>query len=869
MKQTYTKFLFGNLKRNSIFFMLFCCFWQGNAQSEPFQCDYNAYLFQYNDIYALDLASGSSYLVAEDITSGNINAAAYNSSDGYIWGYLSTPSRTIVRIGKNFQTESYNIPELPDSNNKYVGDISIDGIYYLRSGSSTYYSIDLNPESNEYLQFLNSHVLDKSINIHDWAFNAVDAKLYTVEKGTNHLYRITAETGIVEDLGEVPILSGLNYTYGAVYFDVDGNFYVSANQTGSVYMISNVQNAVNDGIISNIFAFGPSSSLNDGARCPTAPVPQEDCINGLDDDGDGLIDCDDPACSGISSCPVITPTSSGNNGGLESNDRLSGVIGRRNYQRAKKGYRFDQAKAKQIKKGPSYQKAGRFSKTNIPLSKFVPLGVIGETSTVESTPTDLLDLTNATDIYTVDYLTDNETMGALMVLKTENGVYEHSKFICDRFLGAELLSVSTIDIQGHSFIKSIIKQADGSIEYVLMLSARIDQGDAFVVESHWNIDAYHKGGTYYNFQVWANSIDDLSKLGEELLVLLQVHAPVADYISSSPPPVFVKSARYRSGAIEMELVNTNKSEQIQMVGGMKATETSDSEQITFEKKLLGYLDSVRVDTGSIFDFGFRIQNEKGDTPDDLFVADAPWGLDASWKTSTATLFEVFSNEEPYTGDGYLVERNIRLEGMTNDYIGVYRALDPKFAPVDLSQYNNMVFEASGTGPLRIKLLKGDGASYTAVVELKKDKNVFTLSSSDFLSEGNASKDFSDLKVISFELHTGSGEDEEKALVLEDVEFVNFDASPSFLVQDIRKAILMPNPMSLSSVLYFYEENAATFTFELYTVNGKLLTSHRIQGESKPGQNQVTIQRNKLDSGIYLYKLKSSSDRIWSGKLMVR
>ena len=41
------------------------------AQSEPFNCDFNAYLFQYNDIYALDLASGSSYLVAEDITPGN------------------------------------------------------------------------------------------------------------------------------------------------------------------------------------------------------------------------------------------------------------------------------------------------------------------------------------------------------------------------------------------------------------------------------------------------------------------------------------------------------------------------------------------------------------------------------------------------------------------------------------------------------------------------------------------------------------------------------------------------------------------------------------------------------------------------------
>ena len=51
--------------------------WKISAQSEPFDCDYNAYLFQYNDIYALDLASGSSYLVAENITEGNINGAGW------------------------------------------------------------------------------------------------------------------------------------------------------------------------------------------------------------------------------------------------------------------------------------------------------------------------------------------------------------------------------------------------------------------------------------------------------------------------------------------------------------------------------------------------------------------------------------------------------------------------------------------------------------------------------------------------------------------------------------------------------------------------------------------------------------------------
>lgn len=31
----------------------------------------------------------------------------------------------------------------------------------------------------------------------------------------------------------------------------------------------------------------------------------EDCTNGIDDDGDGLIDCDDPDCGGVGTCPEI------------------------------------------------------------------------------------------------------------------------------------------------------------------------------------------------------------------------------------------------------------------------------------------------------------------------------------------------------------------------------------------------------------------------------------------------------------------------------------------------------------------------------------------------------------------------------------
>ncbi|NJB37968.1 DUF6923 family protein [Croceivirga sp. JEA036] len=838
-----------------------------NAQSEPFDCDYNAYLFQYNDVYAIDLASGSSYLVKQDVTPNSINGAAYNSADGYLWGYYG--GRQIVRMGKNFDTDIYTIPEIPPTGMNYVGDIDLFGQYYFRAGGSTYYHVDLNPESPTYLTYMGSNTLSQSINVHDWAFNAADNMLYTVEKKTNRLYRIEVETGNVENVGEVPILSGNNYTYGAVYFDVDGNFYVSANQTGTVYIIRNVQNIVGGIMDSNVFAFGPASASNDGARCPSAPVPQEDCLNGIDDDGDGLIDCDDPSCSGVAACPVIQLASSGNNGGLESNDRLANLISKRNYYRAKSNYKFNPLTAKKVKRNKNYLRKGVYNPSAIELNALVPLNVIGESSTVESAPEDLLALTNASDIYAVDYLKGTETSSALMVIKTEDKVYEHSKFICDRFLGAQLLSVSTIQLREKDFIRSIIKQADGATEFALSFSARLNENNQFVIESHWNIDAYQEDTAYYNFQIWSNSVDDLLKLADEILNLLESNASIAAFASSTPPPVFVKSARYERGAVHMNVVNNNRSEEISLEGGIKRTETSETEQVGLQTALAGYIDTVAVETGNIFDFGFRISNTNGDTPDDLFVADAPWGVDDSQVGTTIHNYEVMQTEDAYMGEGYPVERNVNLSATTDTYVGVYRAMSPRFKAVDLSNYDNLAFKASGSGALEVQLIQGDGSFLTTTIDLTAEEQAFYLPANEFKTRNGGNGDFSSVKVVQFNMKSNSGAAENKQLALKAIEFTSASMPAPFVDKNLNKSIVSPNPMETEATLYFYDEVAGEYTLELFDRNGRNISSHTQEGSSVAGQNTISIARKGLQAGLYFYRVESSSKRVWSGRILVK
>ncbi|WP_299778956.1 T9SS type A sorting domain-containing protein [uncultured Formosa sp.] len=846
-----------------------------HAQDVPFNCDYNAYLFQYNDVYAVDLASGNSYVIATDVTPGNINATAYNPADGYIWGSLSTPEKSIVRIGKNFETTTFYIPELSNGNN-YVGDISTNGLYYLKGGGKTYHTIDLNPDSNNYGKYKDALQLSQSISNHDWAFNAVDNKLYTVEKKTNILYRIDAETGMVQSLGAVPILSGLSYTYGAVYFDASGRFYVSANQTGTIYVIQNVQDLNGSNTMeSNLFAFGPSSASNDGARCPTAPVLQEICDNGIDDDGDGLIDCEDPSCSGYSGCPVIQTiaSTSANAGGLESNNRLSDQISKRNFNRTKSNYTFNKNTAKQLKKLESYGNTAT-SRTAFQLSDFIPLEVINENIVVESSPDDLVGITNATQVYSVDYIRQDEAVASILVLETEDGVYEHTKYICDRLLGAELISVSTIEISEQQFIKALVKNSDGSLEFVLSFSAKSTPDNTnFEIESHWNLDKYEDHVGFYNFQIWSNSLDDLITLGEEVIQLVAVQKPISSYNNSTPPTVFVKKGTYRNGKLDLEIVNTNRSALVNFDGGLRTTETNLVDYVSTNINLDGnYISNIQVDAGSLFDIGFRIGDGVA-TPDDLFLSDGPWGYDDAAPTTTVTSYVVKANESTFTNDDYQIERSISLKATTSEYIAAYRALTPKFNPIDLSVYKSFQLQAKGTGTLIVRLVKESVSNwetqYKTSIDLTDELQEYSLLFSDFKSSNGEPIAVHDVTSMVFTMLAENGEETTKEMTLEQLRFstnTNTLSVADTLLEKETGPFASPNPMNTSTKIHFTAISSEDVVLVVYNQIGGLVK--QIAFKATNGNNEIALDRDRLSSGLYLCKIKSKNTTYKTIKLLV-
>jgi len=268
-------------------FFLWILFQQSlHAELEPINCNATAAIFSGVELYSLDMIGGS--MTREyDNFAPNINAAGYNKKDNYIWAYDNDKKDgTIFRIGKdengNYNKETFTIPNF--SGSMYVGDINDKGHLYLRDkDKETVYVINLDPSSANYLTEISSFTLTSSdvtvteLSIADWAFNPVDHKLYTVNKGTrnnptNNLYQINPNNGKVKLIGD----TGLNLTghFGAIVFDKNGNMFIYHNADGEIYKVD-----ISSGSASYFSSTGTSVENSDGAMCTDVVISNSKQVN--------------------------------------------------------------------------------------------------------------------------------------------------------------------------------------------------------------------------------------------------------------------------------------------------------------------------------------------------------------------------------------------------------------------------------------------------------------------------------------------------------------------------------------------------------------------------------------------------------------
>ena len=246
-----------------------------NVYATPFDtCPSQAFLFQSapTQIYGVNLVTGSTTLLESDTgIPGNINAVGFDFTDRYLYGYDTTENR-VVRLGQDFQAEVLNVSGLLGTGNHFfVGDV-YDHVYYVYRRNKGIYKVDLSPLDSDPTATLSLVQVNSTatLSFADFAFHPDNGNIYAVDTNTGNLYSIDRISGVTTLVGS----TGVTGSFGAAYFDVDANLYLSRNSDGKIFRIDLSSASLAAGTVTAVefVANGPVSNQNDGARCANAPI---------------------------------------------------------------------------------------------------------------------------------------------------------------------------------------------------------------------------------------------------------------------------------------------------------------------------------------------------------------------------------------------------------------------------------------------------------------------------------------------------------------------------------------------------------------------------------------------------------------------
>ncbi|WP_159738765.1 LruC domain-containing protein [Vibrio atypicus] len=242
------------------------------AAETPFtDCPTEAFLIQNPSglpvAYGVNIDLGSYITMSSSLGSDKINAVGYSQHDNFIYGW-DYGAQSLAKIDATFTKYPLSISKPEGAPTAiYVGDVSLDeNAWYGYRPSYGLYRIDLVSETME-------RVADSSQfgnpSIYDLAFHPDNGLAYSID-ANGYLWEIDVSNGSSTQLNQMLDKAALGYklTFGAIYFDVNGNLYGSNNSNGYIFRVTIDGNNSS----ANFFAYGPSSSSNDGARCALAPV---------------------------------------------------------------------------------------------------------------------------------------------------------------------------------------------------------------------------------------------------------------------------------------------------------------------------------------------------------------------------------------------------------------------------------------------------------------------------------------------------------------------------------------------------------------------------------------------------------------------
>jgi len=503
------------------------------------------------------------------------------------------------------------------------------------------------------------------------------------------------------------------------------------------------------------------------------------------------------------------------------------------------------------------------------LSQLAPNPGPFNTSRVETTPFDILGISNATSAYAADYKYGNTRVGAIFSTTTNAPeVYSHSKPACDRLAKMNLNHLEVKNIDGHQFyLGQLYNPSKNYTDYTIIFSA-YESASGFTIDNKWTIAEYTvPAGTLnvYNYQIWAASPEAAVELTRTVLAKFASFKPVSySTVQLKSPDVFIKSSSYTNdGKIKMNIKNNFGTNQTVNVAIRYTPQQGMPEQVVNQSfTLVPGENSIVYNMGYISSASVTLAESNG-FKDAVFVGGGIYGNYAG-PSSTISEFSFFQASAPtLPTNSFLFPGGVKMRGSLGDKVYISRSLDGSYEGVNLTNFSKLRFEAMGSGTLSVILeAKLNGQYVYPVVNVPLTSSFSTKEIDLSLFKiNNVSVDLSSISLINFQL----SKQYNPAMTNYDFSIKNAGIIANSVgvsgnettVKDYALSQNYPNPFNPVTTITFSVPKSDFVSLRVYNVLGKEVAL-LVNDVKAAGIYDISFDASKLSSGVYFYKLETSS-----------
>lgn len=512
------------------------------------------------------------------------------------------------------------------------------------------------------------------------------------------------------------------------------------------------------------------------------------------------------------------------------------------------------------------------------LADIIPSATANTNKANVSTPTDLIDFTNAIDVLSVDYTNNNNCKAVVLGTQTIGDVYGHTKPVCDRLKDAKLLEVKKVNVSGIDMIASKLQQRDGVVEYCINFSIGLNKNDNNLkLQSNWLTDKYVQQDTMFNFQVWSVSYTMSKTLVEQMITKLNTYKTVVAHSNNvvDLPIAFIQSVRREKNMLEITVNNGTNN----LTGSFDILEKANENSNTI-KKIIPFamtpnaLTTIKINVNDVYENNVYM-NVANSNVDMVYMTDGGWSADYDKVTTTLNKFNISNTVTTIKENEYPLFRKVQVEAATKNYISAYKLVKGGGIERDFSKYEAIKFNATSiAGPTNVKItlvkkgITNWNNQYAYTLPITALDNEYTVLLSKFISKAGTSViNADDITAISFTWQNARGTTANIGGSLSNLRFTTVAGNVQDLM--VNELNVYPNPNKGIFKVTFNADNDKSAVIKLAdAATGRIVHTQFVT--AKKGINTIDININKFfASGMYVLTVDTDDTQYNSKKVFIQ